>query len=123
MASFPPPAVVYPRSNPTGPHPSHSRGSFGPVFIVLAVITVLAAIACFLGRACARRYSQAQPRGRQGRTFAKGDLEDRFEMSIPAAKSATNGVIKEGKPSESSATKSQAKPNQQKMGESSQMHK
>ncbi|MQL83586.1 hypothetical protein Taro_016089 [Colocasia esculenta] len=108
MSSLPPPAVVYPHSTTT-PSSHSSRGSFGPVFIVLAVITILAAIACFVGRVCARRHSQL--RGRQGRAFTKGDLEDGFEMSIPTGRLATNGVTKEGQASENGGiTKSQAKP-------------
>ncbi|KAK4785538.1 hypothetical protein SAY86_002227 [Trapa natans] len=34
---------------------SHSDGSFGMVFIVLVVICVVSAIACFLGRFCNRK--------------------------------------------------------------------
>ncbi|KAJ4973609.1 hypothetical protein NE237_006783 [Protea cynaroides] len=57
----PPPVIVYP--NTVSPSPSsHSKGSFGMVFIVLAVIVVLSAIACFLGRLCSRRSSSSKPR-------------------------------------------------------------
>ncbi|XP_052186711.1 uncharacterized protein LOC127797661 [Diospyros lotus] len=35
--------------------PSHSDGSFGMVFIVLAIIVAVSALACFLGRFCSRR--------------------------------------------------------------------
>lgn len=50
------PVLVYP-NNGNKPPPSsyhHSNGSFGSVFIVLAVIVVISAIACFLGRLCNR---------------------------------------------------------------------
>ncbi|GKV22882.1 hypothetical protein SLEP1_g32699 [Rubroshorea leprosula] len=57
------PVVVYP--NPVmgqQPRPSsHSNGSFGPVFIVLAVIIAISAISCFLGRLCNRRFSKQKP--------------------------------------------------------------
>ncbi|KAL1550835.1 hypothetical protein AAHA92_18750 [Salvia divinorum] len=35
--------------------PSRSNGSFGPVFAVLAVIVVISAVACVLGRLCSKR--------------------------------------------------------------------
>ncbi|GLU03089.1 hypothetical protein SLE2022_203070 [Rubroshorea leprosula] len=43
--------------------PSHhdSNGSFGTVFIVLAVIIVISAIACCLGRLCNGRLSKPKP--------------------------------------------------------------
>ncbi|CAN6483734.1 unnamed protein product [Victoria cruziana] len=67
------PTVGYPRPIVTNGTP-HSKGSFGPVFAVLAVITVLAAIACCVGRLCARRYSR--PKARHDRTFdARADPE------------------------------------------------
>lgn len=37
------------------PNSSHSNGSFGPVFAVLAVIVVISAVACVLGRLCSKR--------------------------------------------------------------------
>ncbi|KDO82406.1 hypothetical protein CISIN_1g028436mg [Citrus sinensis] len=54
------PGLVYPNTV-TGQPPavsssSHSNGSFGTVFIVLAVIIVISAIACCLGRLCNRRH-------------------------------------------------------------------
>ncbi|XP_050206118.1 uncharacterized protein LOC126655838 [Mercurialis annua] len=57
------PVVVYPNTMtgqqppPTGPfpHSHHSNGSFGTVFIILAVIVVISGIACFLGRVCNKR--------------------------------------------------------------------
>lgn len=67
--SVPPPGVVYPYPSPAAvvypvtvsePQPSshHSNGSFGTVFIVLAVITVISAVACVLGRVCNRRFQE-----------------------------------------------------------------
>lgn len=53
------PAQVYPTTVTN--HPSnnshHSNGSFGTVFIVLAIILVISTVACFLGRLCNRRYN------------------------------------------------------------------
>lgn len=59
------PVEVYPSPFPTPvtqrPAPSHhSNGSFGTVFIVLAVIVVVSAIACFLGRLCNRRHNHSK---------------------------------------------------------------
>ncbi|GLT86451.1 hypothetical protein SLE2022_045910 [Rubroshorea leprosula] len=57
------PVVVYP--NPVmgrqAPPSPHSNGSFGHVFIVLAVIIAISAISCFLGRLCNRRFSKQKP--------------------------------------------------------------
>ncbi|KAI9124976.1 hypothetical protein K1719_003592 [Acacia pycnantha] len=52
------PVQVYPTttvSNQQPPSHHYSNGSFGTVFIVLAVILVISLIACFLGRLCSRR--------------------------------------------------------------------
>ncbi|TQD81363.1 hypothetical protein C1H46_033081 [Malus baccata] len=56
------PVLVYPNDvngQPSSSH--HSNGSFGTVFIVLAVIIVISAIACFLGRLCNRRHNSSKP--------------------------------------------------------------
>ncbi|KAL7149115.1 hypothetical protein ABFS83_05G017700 [Erythranthe nasuta] len=55
------PIEVYP--NPVTKQPTnspHTSGSFGPVFIVLAVIFVISAVACVLGRLCSRRRHRAK---------------------------------------------------------------
>ncbi|CAM0912137.1 unnamed protein product [Alopecurus aequalis] len=66
MASLPQPMPYsyYPSSGsvhhagkPTTP--DEGRGSFGPVLVVLAVITFLATAACIAGRLCGRRSSSA----------------------------------------------------------------
>lgn len=52
------PIDVYPSYNPvikSQPDSAHSDGSYGPVFIVLAVIFVIGVAACVLGRLCSRR--------------------------------------------------------------------
>lgn len=49
------PVQVYPTSVTYQSPPHHSNGSFGSVFVVLAIIIVISAIACCLGRLCNRR--------------------------------------------------------------------
>ncbi|OMO80202.1 hypothetical protein COLO4_24179 [Corchorus olitorius] len=73
------PVVVYPNTvsgqGQVPPSHSHSNGSFGTVFIVLAVIIVISAIACFLGRLCNRRMSRTKP-----------SKEDKYHKSRPKNK-------------------------------------
>ncbi|CAJ2636459.1 unnamed protein product [Trifolium pratense] len=52
------PVQVYPKTVTNQPSPHHSNGSFGTVFIVLAIILVISVVACFLGRLCNRRYNK-----------------------------------------------------------------
>ncbi|KAI3866055.1 hypothetical protein MKX03_025890 [Papaver bracteatum] len=54
MSSFPP--IIYPNTATAQPASHHSRGSFGPVFAVLAVVVVLSAIACIIGQICAHHH-------------------------------------------------------------------
>lgn len=113
------PVEVYPNSVPQKSS-SHSNGSFGSVFIVLAVIVVISAIACFLGRLCNRRYNNHQakaakqsneirPKEREGQGKQKqkqkqnfqsreGDIEFGFDRRIPTAKVAANGDFKGARP-------------------------
>ncbi|KAK1269445.1 hypothetical protein QJS04_geneDACA005019 [Acorus gramineus] len=93
-----PPLVVYPHSVSTTPT-LHSRGSFGPVFAALAVITVLSALACFLGRFCAHRISRLKF-GRDRNPRVKSDPEDRINATIHR-----NGRATEARPVEKSETK------------------
>ncbi|KAL2344332.1 hypothetical protein Fmac_005617 [Flemingia macrophylla] len=51
------PVQVYPTNQPPSSISHHSNGSFGAVFIVLAIILVISVVACFLGRLCNRRYN------------------------------------------------------------------
>ncbi|XP_042502430.1 uncharacterized protein LOC122079784 [Macadamia integrifolia] len=122
----PPPLFVYP--NTVSPPPStHSKGSFGAVFIVLAVIFVVSAIACFLGRLCNRHYSRPKPRREsqdhtthpkprresQDYTFQPKeggvDLEFGFKKGIPTPKPAVNGGRKDSIPSFSFETREDIK--------------
>ncbi|XP_058087606.1 uncharacterized protein LOC131234692 [Magnolia sinica] len=97
------PVVVYPNSMLAEPS-SHSKGSFGPVFIALSVIIVLAMLACCLGRLCSRRFSH--PKAKHGRAaHGKGDLEDGFEISMPTARRGGNGEIRDAKPAENGGIK------------------
>uniref|UniRef100_A0A0A0KTP5 Uncharacterized protein n=1 Tax=Cucumis sativus TaxID=3659 RepID=A0A0A0KTP5_CUCSA len=100
------PAYVYPDTAATSagsqvPPPHHSNGSFGAVFIVLAVIVVISALACFLGRLCNRRvenhqrpkpeksHSGARPtRGKEPKLHPdkEGDIEFGFDLRNPSGK-------------------------------------
>ncbi|KAJ6721871.1 hypothetical protein OIU85_024911 [Salix viminalis] len=52
------PVVLYPNTVSKQAPSSHSNGSFGTVFIVLAVIVVISGIACCLGRICNKRLNK-----------------------------------------------------------------
>ncbi|KAG5001693.1 hypothetical protein AAZX31_08G276800 [Glycine max] len=52
------PVQVYPTNQPPSSS-HHSNGSFGAVFIVLAIILVISVVACFLGRLCNKRYNNS----------------------------------------------------------------
>ncbi|XVE75038.1 hypothetical protein DITRI_Ditri12bG0065300 [Diplodiscus trichospermus] len=87
------PVFVYPNSVSAQAPPSHSHsdGSFGTVFIVLAVIIVVSTIACFLGRLCNRRMSQTKPsKQKQNHNFRpkERDIEFGFDDRIPTVKPA-----------------------------------
>lgn len=107
------PVVVYP--NPvTGqlpPSHSHSNGSFGTVFIVLAVIVVISAVACCLGRLCNRRHNKQKPNNKQNQNQnqnqqshnprpkeRESDIEFGFEKGFPTARSAKSGDPRGHKP-------------------------
>ncbi|XP_042496264.1 uncharacterized protein LOC122075335 [Macadamia integrifolia] len=120
----PPPGVVYP--NTVSPSTtSHSKGSFGTVFIVLAAIIVISAIACIIGRLCNRRSSRPKnrresqdhnfhPKPRQesqDHTFhpKEGDLEFGFKKGTLTSKPNVNGGRKDAIPSYSFETKEDMK--------------
>nr|DAD30928.1 TPA_asm: hypothetical protein HUJ06_009779 [Nelumbo nucifera] len=113
------PAVVYPTT--VSPHPSsHSKGSFGTVFIVLAVIIVISALACFLGRLCNSRSRSSHPKPRRDHEFQprERDLEYGFKkgMPMPTTKPARNGEqsgngeFREFRPAEGVGNKGETKP-------------
>ncbi|KAF8040799.1 hypothetical protein BT93_B2892 [Corymbia citriodora subsp. variegata] len=65
--------MMYPYNVPGQPPPysrPHSDGSFGGVFIVLAVIVLVSAVACCLGRFCGRR--REKPKGVSKKQVAAG---------------------------------------------------
>ncbi|CAA0833707.1 Unknown protein [Striga hermonthica] len=96
------------------PESSHSNGSFGPVFVVLAVIVVISAVACVLGRFCSKRHNRAkegahkhskpskqsqaglgpkewESRKKPSFNMRDGDIEFGFEKKIHSGKGAKNG--------------------------------
>ncbi|GER54824.1 hypothetical protein STAS_32457 [Striga asiatica] len=95
------------------PESSHSNGSFGPVFVVLAVIVVISAVACVLGRFCSKRHNRAmdgthkqskpskqshglgpkewESRQKPSFNMRDGDIEFGFEKKIHSGKGAKNG--------------------------------
>lgn len=86
------PVQVYPTNQPPSPH--HSNGSFGAVFIVLAIILVISVIACFLGRLCNKRYSnqsnnnhrppkQHRPQIHNLHPRDEGDIESGVDKRMP----------------------------------------
>lgn len=91
MASLPQPMDYYPTSNSImhAQPATTSKGSFGPVFAVLAVISVLAVAACIVGRLCGRRLSRKKSSADQqfyGSNAVGGDLEKGFDVKYPAMK-------------------------------------
>ncbi|RWW26197.1 hypothetical protein GW17_00009440 [Ensete ventricosum] len=70
--------------------PSHygSKGSFGPVFVVLGAIVVLAVAACVIGRLCTRRVSRGEAKQSHRSHSAKGDLENPLGFTDPTMATA-----------------------------------
>jgi len=85
------PVQVYPTNQPPSSH--HSNGSFGTVFIVLAIILVISVVACFLGRLCNKRYNrhsssqrppkQHRPQIHDLRPREEGDIEFGVDKRMP----------------------------------------
>jgi hypothetical protein len=94
MASLPQPTEYYPNSASSimraQPSTAASKGSFGPVFAVLAVICFLAVAACVIGRLCGRRFSGKKSADDDqyyyGSNDVGGDLEKGFEVRYPPMK-------------------------------------
>ena len=100
------PVQVYPNTVTNEPPSHHSNGSFGTVFIVLAMIVVVSAIACFLGRLCSKKSQNQHHSGGGGQKPVKqqkqvhsvrpkdvgnGDLELGFDKRMPPAKPNGHG--------------------------------
>ncbi|KAK9063451.1 hypothetical protein SSX86_017321 [Deinandra increscens subsp. villosa] len=96
--------LEYPVSETSPPSHRQQDGSFGTVFIVLAVIVVVSAIACVLGRVCNKRYNKFKPSkhgrhtkrkdmkpGRNAFQTKDGDMEFGFDKRFSSAKVAANG--------------------------------
>lgn len=113
------PAEFYPTPITSQPNSSRSNGSFGPVFVVLAVIIVVSAVACVLGRLCGRRRhhpNQAshntkaqkqrydfgpkewEPKQKPSFGVRDGDIEFGFDKKIPGGKTAAKGGGAAGQP-------------------------
>ncbi|XP_014523604.1 uncharacterized protein LOC106779906 [Vigna radiata var. radiata] len=88
------PVQVYPTNQPPSSH--HSNGSFGAVFIVLAIILVISVVACVLGRLCNKRYNshsssnssqrppkQHRPQIHDLRPRDEGDIEFGVDKRMP----------------------------------------
>nr|XP_043611517.1 uncharacterized protein LOC122583151 [Erigeron canadensis] len=103
--------LVYPVSEISPPSHHQSDGSFGAVFIVLAVIVVVSAIACFLGRMCSKRQNKSKPskhsrtpkekdmkHNRNAFQTKDGDIEFGFDKRFSSAKVASNGEPNMGRP-------------------------
>ncbi|KAK7309693.1 hypothetical protein RJT34_06629 [Clitoria ternatea] len=92
------PVQVYPTSVTYQSPPHHSNGSFGSVFVVLAIIVVISAVACCLGRLCNRRshsssnshnqkhVKQQKQQNHQNFRPKEVDIEFGFDKRIAASK-------------------------------------
>lgn len=72
------PIVVYPNTVTNRPPSHHSDGSFGAVFMVLAIIIVISAIACFLGRMCNKRLNKQKPKQAPDHNFGPKEADVEF---------------------------------------------
>ncbi|XP_061356988.1 uncharacterized protein LOC133301379 [Gastrolobium bilobum] len=101
------PVQVYPTSVTYQSPPQHSNGSFGSVFVVLAIIVVISAIACCLGRLCNRRgrshnhkQKHVKQEKQQNHNFRpkEVDIEFGFDKRIAASKPNGHGAARGPKP-------------------------
>ncbi|KAK9060247.1 hypothetical protein SSX86_020951 [Deinandra increscens subsp. villosa] len=103
--------LVYPVSETNPPSRHQADGSFGAVFVVLAVIVVISAVACFLGRLCNKRRNKAKPSKHSRPAKEKdmkptrntfqtkdGDIEFGFDKRFSSSKVAANGEPNMGRP-------------------------
>lgn len=110
------PVDVYPTPfpNPVTQRPAashHSNESFGTVFIVLAVIVIISAIACILGRVCNKRHNRPKDEHNQAPFRSKkekeakqnhasqprdGDIEFGFDKRFSSAKVSANEDFRGG---------------------------
>ncbi|KAL2347324.1 hypothetical protein Fmac_001324 [Flemingia macrophylla] len=105
------PVQVYPTSVTYQSPPHHTNGSFGSVFVVLAIIIVISAVACCLGRLCNRRnhshghghnQKNAKPHKQQQQQHnfrpKEVDIEFGFDKRIAASKPNAHGAGRGMKP-------------------------
>lgn len=75
------PLILHPHSVSSQPSTTHSR-TFAPFILVLAVIGILAGIACLLGQIFARRYLRPRPRREHVAQYSDYRVEGAVEMSV-----------------------------------------
>ena len=105
------PVVLYPNTASRQAPSSHSNGSFGTVFIVLAVIVVISGIACCLGRICNKRQNKPKVNNEKPSSLRLSqhtpsfgprergrDLEIGFDMGFTAARHANGSDPRGHKP-------------------------
>ncbi|GLJ28606.1 hypothetical protein SUGI_0563690 [Cryptomeria japonica] len=110
MQQTPPAGGIY---SEAAAHGSHSRGSVGPLIVVLAVITILGVAAGMVGRMCAgRRFRRDREYDFEGwierkcATCIDGSLESGGGgggAAVPVAKPAENVEAPPDKPAEGGA--------------------
>ncbi|KAK7252375.1 hypothetical protein RIF29_36275 [Crotalaria pallida] len=105
------PVQVYPDSVTYQSPPHHSNGSFGSVFVVLAIIIVISAVACCLGRFCSRgdggghsqkhakqHKQQKQQNNHHNMRPKEVDIEFGFDKKIAASKPINGHGVARGPP-------------------------
>ncbi|XP_049368930.1 uncharacterized protein LOC125833802 [Solanum verrucosum] len=91
---------VQPKDTPITQSSSHSNGSFGTVFIILAVILVISLISCVIGRICNKRRNgdhhhspkqrhEIHTKGREGRHDIEYGIDNK---RIPNSKVAASNI-------------------------------
>ncbi|GJT42486.1 hypothetical protein Tco_0951201 [Tanacetum coccineum] len=94
--------IVYPVTGTVPSTTTHSsNGSYGAVFIVLAVIVTISGFACFLGRMLNKRQNEERPsrpkekdtkRNSNGFQTKDGDIEFGYDKRLASAKVSTTNV-------------------------------
>ncbi|XP_016567804.2 uncharacterized protein LOC107866142 [Capsicum annuum] len=100
VEGFPNDMPVQPKNSPISQPSSHSNGSFGTVFIILAVVLVISVLSCLIGRICNKRshglghhYPSKQIEAKQGHDIHPNqghDIEFGIDKRIPTSKVATS---------------------------------
>nr|XP_009600471.1 uncharacterized protein LOC104095923 [Nicotiana tomentosiformis]XP_016498167.1 PREDICTED: uncharacterized protein LOC107816931 [Nicotiana tabacum] len=94
VQGFPNDMPIQPKNTPITQSSSHSNGSFGTVFIILAVVLVISVLACLIGRICNKK-SNGSHSPKQREVEQSHDIhprEDDIEKRIATSKvAASNG--------------------------------